>query len=189
MLVRPRSGLRKSRLTLIDSNAPRKAARGARSERLVDAERRAVSLPRIRRGRDGRDPYGTYGAGFLFLASILARSRVLCAADAAPGLEHLRAGRVDEALEHFQAARRSNPDDLVALNMIGAILCIKDEPGDAIPYFERALQIAPDFVPARKNVAIGEFELGRYESAKAHLRELLDVPDARAQASLFLAHV
>ncbi len=126
---------------------------------------------------------------FLLLAAILAGSRDVCAADAAPGLEHLRAGRVDEALKHFEAAMASNPDDLVTLNMIGAILCMKDEPADAVPYFERALRIDPGFVPARKNLAIAEFELGRFETAGAHLQALIDVPEARAQASLFLGMI
>ncbi len=125
-------------------------------------------------------------AGLLFLAAILAGSQSVCYADAALGFELLRAGRVDEALAHFEAVLRGNPDDLAALNMVGAILCIKNEPADSIPYFERALQIAPDFSPARKNLAIAEFELDRHEAAEAHFRRLLAVSDTRLQASLFL---
>ena len=82
-----------------------------------------------------------------------------------------------------------NPDDLTALNMVGAILCIRNEPASSIAYFERALRISPEFVPARKNLAIAQFDLGRLQSAEANLLELLGVPEARTQASLFLGMI
>ena len=110
------------------------------------------------------------------------------AADGA-GFEHLRAGRFDDALAFFQAKLEVSGDDVTALNMIGAIYCLKDEPETSIAYFERALQHSPDFVPARKNLAMAEFDLGRYESAEANLREILAVPSARDQASMFLGMI
>lgn len=78
---------------------------------------------------------------------------------------------------------------MIALNMVGAILCMMDEPETAIAYFESALRHSPDFVPARKNLAIAQFDLGRYDSAEANLRALLSVPQARGQASLFLGMI
>ncbi len=113
----------------------------------------------------------------------------LQADDSAVGLEHLRAGRVDEALAFFTEITESRPDDVSALNMVGAILCLKDDPEGSIPYFQRALRHSPSFLPARKNLAMAEFESGLYESAEANLRELLDVPEAQAQASLFLGMI
>ena len=109
--------------------------------------------------------------------------------DSAVGLEHLRAGRVDEALVFFTEITGRRPDDVSALNMVGAILCLKDDPEGSIPYFQRALRHSPSFLPARKNLAIAEFESGLYESAEANLRELLEVPEAQAQASLFLGMI
>lgn len=105
------------------------------------------------------------------------------------GYAALRAGDIDGALAHFRAALETDPDDLKALNMVGAVLCMRNEPEASIPYFERALSIAPDFVAARKNLAIAEFDLGRHDSAKRHLLQLLGVEDARAQASLFLGMI
>ena len=113
----------------------------------------------------------------------------LQADDSAVGLEHLRTGRVDEALAVFLEITESQPDDASALNMVGAILCLKDDPEGSIPYFERALRHAPDFLPARKNLAMAEFESGLYEAAEANLQELLDEPEAQAQASLFLGMI
>lgn len=126
---------------------------------------------------------------FLLFTTLTSIIPVAGAADGPTGLEHLRAGRVDEALAVFKGRLESNPDDVMALNMVGAILCMKDEPGPSIAYFERALRHSPDFVPARKNLAIAEFDLGRFESAEANLRKLLAVPESREQASLFLGMI
>ena len=125
----------------------------------------------------------------LVLATLAGAVPATCVADSETGFEHLRAGRIDDALEFFQSTLEANPDDVTALNMVGAIFCIKDDPESSIPYFERALQRSPEFVPARKNLAIAEFDLGRYPSAEANLRELLAVPEAREQASLFLGMI
>ena len=110
-------------------------------------------------------------------------------AEEATGFEHLRAGRVDEALAFFKNVLESSPNDVAALNMVGAILCIKDEPESSIAYFERALEHSPNFVPARKNLAIAEFDLGRFQSAEENLGKLLAEPEAREQASLFLGMI
>lgn len=123
------------------------------------------------------------------LTILAAAVPLIHAADSATGLEHLRAGRVDEALAQFKGVLEGNPDDLAALNMVGAILCIRNEPASSIVYFERALRISPEFVPARKNLAIAQFDLGRLQSAEANLLELLGVPEARMQASLFLGMI
>lgn len=125
----------------------------------------------------------------LFVAALTGAISIVRAADGPTGLEHLRAGRVDEALAFFKSSLETNPTDVTALNMVGAILCIKDEPESSIAYFERALRHSPDFVPARKNLAIAEFDLGRFRSAEAHLRTLLAVEEAREQASLFLGMI
>ena len=127
--------------------------------------------------------------GFVLLATLAGTVPVIRAAEDATGFDHLRAGRVEAALAFFKNMLESDPDDVTALNMVGAILCIKDEPESSIAYFERALEHSPNFVPARKNLAIAEFDLGRFQSAEANLRELLAVPEARNQASLFLGMI
>lgn len=125
----------------------------------------------------------------LVVAALAGTAPAVPAAESAPGFEHLRAGRVDAALTFFQTQLAQQPDDLTALNMVGAIHCLKDEPETSIAYFERALKLSPDFVPARKNLAIAEFDLGRYQAAEGNLRKLLEVPAARGQANLFLGMI
>ncbi len=89
----------------------------------------------------------------------------------------------------FRSVLAANPDELTALNMVGAILCIQDDPEAATGYFERALRISPDFVAARKNLAIAEFELRHYAAAEEHLQVLLELPEAQGQARLFLGMI
>ena len=111
------------------------------------------------------------------------------AADLSPGLRHLREGRADQALAFFEEAGKRNPHDVVVLNMIGATLCLQNQTEDAIPYFEKALQINRTFIPARKNLAVALFDLGRYDEAKSHWLSLIETPAAQAQANLFLGMI
>ena len=110
-------------------------------------------------------------------------------AEAESGLELIQAGRVDEALRHYEARLKGNPDDVKSLNMVGSILCMKDDPEGSLAYFRRALERSPGFVAARKNLAIAEFELGHYEAAEENLEQLLAVPDASDLANLFLGMI
>ena len=137
--------------------------------------------------RDSRDRLAAI-VGFLavVLGGPLSDAR---AADLTPGMEHLRAGRTDQALAFFEDTRKENPNDVVVLNMIGATLCLRNQTEDSLPYFEKALQIDRSFTPARKNLAIAEFDLGRYRDAKSHWLNLLEAPATRTQASLFLGMI
>ncbi len=165
---------------------------GARTGSAEMAGRRTLSSCRSSRQLRGRRSEGSARRLLLRLlvaATLAGAVPAIGAEEGATGLELLRAGRVDDALGFFETRLGEDPDDLTALNMVGAILCIKDKPESSIAYFERALRHSPDFLPARKNLAVAEFDLGRYEAAEANLRELLAVPQARRQASLFLGMI
>ena len=116
-------------------------------------------------------------------------AQVAMLADGQSGLDLIRAGRVDEALRHYEARLKGDPDDVKSLNMVGSILCMKDDPEGSLPYFQRALERSPEFVAARKNLAIAEFELGHYEAAEENLKQLIAVPDASDLANLFLGMI
>lgn len=116
-------------------------------------------------------------------------AHVVMLADGESGLDLIRAGRVEEALRHYEERLKGDPDDLKSLNMVGSILCMKDDPEGSLPYFRRALERSPDFVAARKNLAIAEFELGHYRAAEENLERLLAVPDASDLAKLFLGMI
>jgi tetratricopeptide (TPR) repeat protein len=107
----------------------------------------------------------------------------------ARGMELLQQGAVDEALNLFQEAERREPANVVVLNAIGAILCLKSRPAEAIEYLHRALAVDAGFVPAGKNLAMAEFELGRYRESEVLWRKLLQVPSATFEANLFLGMI
>ena len=126
---------------------------------------------------------------FLIVTILAGAAPAVMLAEAESGLELVQAGRVDEALMHYEARLKENPDDVKSLNMVGSILCMKDDPEASLPFFQRALERSPDFVAARKNLAIAEFELGHYEVAEKNFEQLLAVPDASDLANLFLGMI
>lgn len=105
------------------------------------------------------------------------------------GLELIQAGRFDEALAFYESSLEGSPDDVRALNMVGSILCMKNDPESSLPYFRRALEHSPNFTAARKNLAMAEFEVGRYEDAEENLKRLLGNPGDRDLANLFLGMI
>ena len=104
----------------------------------------------------------------------------------ARAVELVRQGRPDEALKVFEAERKTHPTDPVLLNAFGATLCLSNRPGDALLLFQEALRLDEHFTPALKNLAITEFNLGRYEIAASHFETLLKSSASRAEANLFL---
>ena len=110
-------------------------------------------------------------------------------AESERGLELIQAGQLDEALAFYESSLEVHPNDVKALNMVGSILCMKNDPERSLPHFRRALQHSPDFAAARKNLAMAEFELGRYEAAEENLERLLAIPGDVELENLFLGMI
>ena len=110
-------------------------------------------------------------------------------AESERGLELIQEGRFDEALAFYESSLEGSPDDVRALNMVGSILCMKNDPESSLPYFRRALEHSPNFMPARKNLAMAEFELGHHGDAEENLKRLLGDPGDRNLANLFLGMI
>jgi choline-sulfatase len=84
-----------------------------------------------------------------------------------------RAGRFDEAAKILREAQRAEPESpLVAANL-AVVLSDGGNPGGALPHFERALKIDPDFHQARFNLAVAYGRLGRRAEAAAEATDLL----------------
>jgi len=97
-------------------------------------------------------------------------------------LAHLRvgygawqAGRVDEALEHFDQAVRLRPDMIEARNNYGALLFSLDRTDEAIEQFSRAVQEGPDMADNHFNLGEALWKRGRASDAIASFRQGLSL--------------
>src|SRR5713101_9362576 len=78
--------------------------------------------------------------------------------------------------QNFQAAIRSltlqlqqSPRNLNALNLLGIALTASGHPEEGSARFKQALGIDPHFYPARKNLAINQFDMLRFADAELQL--------------------
>jgi choline-sulfatase len=83
------------------------------------------------------------------------------------------ARRFDAAAGTLRNAERAEPGNPVAAANLGIVLSDSGHPADALPAFERALRIDPDFHEARFNLAIAYGRLGRRTDAAREAEELL----------------
>lgn len=85
---------------------------------------------------------------------------------------HMRQGEHDRAIAVAQSLVDSNPDDLIALNLLGAIHAAKGDIAAAQSAYERALAVDAGFVPAQLNLARLEMARQRFESARVRLEDM-----------------
>jgi len=103
------------------------------------------------------------------------------------GMSLVKAGRLDEAITSFKDGLTTNPQNAILLNVIGATYSLKGDFEQAENYLIKCLQADPEFVPARKNLAISYFNSGKYDFAITEFERLSNVAgDSRSVAFLFL---
>jgi len=106
------------------------------------------------------------------------------------GLALAEKGKLDAAIATFQQALESDPQNRSLLDATGAAYSLKGDFEQAEQYFLQCLDVDPSFVPARKNLAIDYFSLGRYDLAAAEFQKLAGVsPASRPLANLFLGMI
>lgn len=106
------------------------------------------------------------------------------------GLELVRQGKVDEAINVFEEGLRHSPKDAVMLDAAGAAYMLRGNAEEAKKYLLASLRINPALVPARKNLAMAYFSTGQYESAAAEFQKLPKVVGPTQQiANLFLGMI
>jgi tetratricopeptide (TPR) repeat protein len=81
------------------------------------------------------------------------------------------------------------PRDVRALNLLGIALTGAGRLDEANARFTAALAVDPDFHPARKNLAVNEFSLGRHEIAAEHFERVLRHVPNDAISHLHLAEI
>ena len=81
------------------------------------------------------------------------------------------------------------PRDLKALNLMGIALTGAGRKDAANDRFRAALAIDPAFYPARKNLAINEYDSGRSAEARAHFEQVLKLAPSDEITHLYLAEI
>jgi tetratricopeptide (TPR) repeat protein len=105
------------------------------------------------------------------------------------GMALLEQGRADQALQVFERGIESDPSNLALLNAAGATLIRLGRIKEAQGYFLRALKLDPEFLPARKNLAIGCFNLNQCDLAVPELERIGKNENTRPMASMFLGMI
>ncbi len=82
-------------------------------------------------------------------------------------------GELDEAVQQYQAALKSRPNDSAVYNKLGQIYDRTGKFDDAIANFQKSVQLNATNTGARLNLGIALMQRGSYGQALQELRELL----------------
>ncbi|MEW5978430.1 MAG: tetratricopeptide repeat protein [Acidobacteriota bacterium] len=104
----------------------------------------------------------------------------------ARGAELARTGRFEEALVELRRAVEQQPADPRPHNMIGVVLTQMGKLDDANTAYSQALEIAPNFVPARKNRAVNAFTQRNFQFALKEFQALAQAAPRDFVPYLFL---
>jgi tetratricopeptide (TPR) repeat protein len=101
----------------------------------------------------------------------------------------LHAGKLQEAVGHYEQALRIRPDFIPAQSNLGVALFGLGKIQQAIGHYEQALRLKPDYADAHNNLGNALVRLGRLPEAMAHLEQALRLqPDyAEAHCNLGMA--
>lgn len=105
------------------------------------------------------------------------------------GMRLIQQRRTEDAIQTFKQGLRGDPQNLVLLNAIGAAYVLENNAQQADQYFLAALNVDPQFTPARKNLAISYFARGRLDLATREFERLHQDQEAGRTASLFLGMI
>jgi tetratricopeptide (TPR) repeat protein len=84
-------------------------------------------------------------------------------------------GRLDEAVEHFNAALRVKPDHLPARYNLGLALARQGKLDEAISQYEEVLREWPRYADAHNSLGLAFAEQGKLDLAVVHYREALSL--------------
>ena len=76
--------------------------------------------------------------------------------------------RFPEAVPHFERSLQLKSDSAAAFYTYGRVLAMHERYEDTIRQFRRALEIDPNFAPARRDLAVVLQRLGRPDEAERH---------------------
>jgi protein O-mannosyl-transferase len=109
------------------------------------------------------------------------------------GLALASAGRLPDAIDHFNQAVQLNPSYAEAQNNLGLALAGTGQLPEAVAHYEKALQLKPAYPEAHSNLGVALADLGRYDEAIRHFAAALKLnpgyADARNDLAVTLASV
>jgi tetratricopeptide (TPR) repeat protein len=106
------------------------------------------------------------------------------------GIEQVKAGHIGEAIEAFKKGLEIAPQDSALLDATGAAYSMRGELETARGYFIESLKADPGFVPAKQNLGITLFSLGRYEESEDQFKSIQgQAGRAHTVANLFLGMI
>lgn len=82
------------------------------------------------------------------------------------GLQHLRDGRIDMAIESFKQAIKEDPKNAYFQKGLGMAYLAKREPGKAVEAFKKALEINPYYADVHNDLGTALSLAGKPEEAK-----------------------
>lgn len=91
----------------------------------------------------------------------------------AAGIVYANTGRVEDAIEQFETARRMAPQNPEPLFSLGAVYEQTGRKGEAMGLFEEAVRLDPSYVAARIHLADLLRERGELQDAKGQLEQAL----------------
>ncbi|MGO9244092.1 MAG: tetratricopeptide repeat protein [Verrucomicrobiia bacterium] len=100
----------------------------------------------------------------------------------------LQAGRLQEAIAHYEQALRINPDLADTHNNLGTALGQTGKIEEAIAHYEQALQIDPDLADAHVNLGVALAKVGKPDDAIRHYQEALRLRPDWAEAHINLGN-
>ena len=97
-------------------------------------------------------------------------------------LEHQQAGRVDEAEKFYRMALGIDPNNSIALQLLGVLAQQKEAFQEAVELFKKALEITPDKAEIYNNLGNSLTALGHNEEAIKSLEKALELEPEYAAA-------
>ena len=91
------------------------------------------------------------------------------------GLEALKSGKIDEAIQYLEQAATATPDDPKALDLLGVAYAEKGLYSRAVGAFEAAIKLHPMSASLHYNLAQAYRADGVYEKAKEHYQQALKI--------------
>jgi tetratricopeptide (TPR) repeat protein len=96
-------------------------------------------------------------------------------------LRHHCAGRIDDAVAHYERAITLKPDYAETHNNLGAALAARGGVDDAVAHYERAIAIKPDYAEAHNNLGNVFKYQGKFDNAMAHYARAIAIKPTYAE--------